>query len=90
MNWKKLIATGELILARNYHGAENLSDTTVWWRDLALALKIKLQKNQEAVQEALHLLQIDRGEDYFTKAVDCSHAVQWLKEIVEEKVNGQD
>ena len=86
MNWKKLIATGEAMLGRSLISAsQDVVITNEWWRDFATELLIKLQKNQEAAEEALHLLQIDRGEDYFNKVIDCSHAIQWLKEIVEEK-----
>ena len=85
MNWKKLITTGEAMLGRSYQDAVNLNLIIEWWRDFATELLVKLQKNQEAAAEALHLLQIDRGEDYFNKVIDCSHAIQWLKGIVEEK-----
>ena len=84
MNWKKLIATGEATLGRSYQEAVDLVRTAEWWRDFATELLIKLQKNQEAAVEALRLLQIDWGEFYLAKAVDCNSAVVFLKRIVED------
>ncbi len=85
MNWKKLLETGEAILGRSYQEAVNLDRYEEWWSDLAKELLIKLQKNQEAAAEALHVLEIERQGDYFLKMVDCNNAVIWLRGIVEEK-----